>query len=128
MKFLFDTHILLAVIGRRLHLRSPKIARLLSQDDSDPYASVASLWEIAIKTRLGKLNPRMSLALLPSALQALEIGIVPITQAHALVSVESLPPTKDPFDRMLLAQCQVEGCLLVTVDGALHDHPLAARI
>jgi PIN domain nuclease of toxin-antitoxin system len=128
MRFILDTHILLAVIGRHLHSRGPKIAALLTRDDSQIYASVASLWEIAIKTRPGKLNPGMSLSLLPPALQAFGLGIMPITQTHALVSVEPIPPTKDPFDRMLLAQCQVEGCLLVTVDGALHDHPLAARI
>jgi len=128
MKFILDTHILLAVIGRRFHSRSPKIARLLTQGNNQLYISVASLWEIAIKTRLGKLNPGMPLGLLPPALQALGIGIVPITQAHALVSVVPLPPTKDPFDRMLLAQCQIEGCLFVTVDGALHNHPLTAQI
>ncbi|MEL6064131.1 MULTISPECIES: type II toxin-antitoxin system VapC family toxin [unclassified Methylobacterium] len=128
MKFILDTHILLAVVGLRLHSQSPKIAKLLTHSDNQLYASVASLWEIAIKTRLGKLNPGMSLGLLPPALQAFGIGIVPITRAHALVSVVPLPPTKDPFDRMLLVQCQIEGCLLVTVDGALRNHPLTAQI
>ncbi len=128
MNFLLDTHILIAAIGGRLGSRHPKIARLLTRGDSQPHASVASLWEIAIKTRLGKLNPGMSLSLLPQALEVAGIRILPITHVHALASVEPIPPTKDPFDRMLLAQCQVEGCLLVTVDGALHDHPLAAQI
>ena len=128
MKLLRDTHIQIAAIGRRLHSQHPKTARLLDRDDSQPHASGASLREIALETRLGKLNPGMSSDLLPQAVQASGIGIVPIRQAHALVTVEPVLPTGDPVDRMRLAQCQVEDCLLVTVDGAPRDHPLAMRI
>ncbi|MDP4006098.1 hypothetical protein Q8W67_21930 [Methylobacterium sp. NEAU K] len=48
----------------------------------------------------------------------------PITASHA---VDPMPPTRDPFDRMLLVQCLVEDRRLVTVDRALHTHPLAPR-
>ena len=112
MRLVLDTQILPAVLGRRLPSRSPKIARILPRDDVQPFASVASLWEIAIKTRLGELNPGMSLDFLPPTLEALGIAILPITQTHTLASVEPVPPTKDPFDRMLLTHCRVEGCLL----------------
>jgi PIN domain nuclease of toxin-antitoxin system len=46
---------------------------------------------------------------------------------HVITLVLPEPPTRDPFDRLLLAQAQVEGLQLVTIDRALIDHPLAYR-
>jgi PIN domain nuclease of toxin-antitoxin system len=48
-------------------------------------------------------------------------------RSHALASVEPEPATRDPFDRMLVAQCQIEGLRLLTIDRALVSHPLAAK-
>lgn len=93
----------------------------------DLAASAASLWEIAIKARLGKLDPGMPLGMLAEFFEAVGIGMLPITASHAVAAVEPMPPTRDPFDRMLLTQCLVEGRRLVTVDNALCDHPLATR-
>jgi PIN domain nuclease of toxin-antitoxin system len=50
-----------------------------------------------------------------------------VDHRHAVEALEELPPTRDPFDRLLLAQCQVEGMRLVTLDRALARHPLAWR-
>jgi PIN domain nuclease of toxin-antitoxin system len=85
------------------------------------------LWEIAIKSRLGKLKLTPRLSSLPELLDGLGIRIVAINEHHALASIEPEPATRDPFDRMLLAQCQVEGLRLVTVDRALASHPMAAK-
>ena len=63
---------------------------------------------------------------MPELLDGLGIKIVGIDERHALASVEPEPKTRDPFDRMLLAQCQIEGLKLLTIDGALAAHPLAA--
>ena len=52
--------------------------------------------------------------------------VAAIDERHALTSVEPEPMTRDLFDRMLLAQCQVEGLRFVTIDRALVAHPLAA--
>jgi PIN domain nuclease of toxin-antitoxin system len=54
-------------------------------------------------------------------------AILPILAAHAVTSVEPSPGTKDPFDRLLLAQCHVEGLRLMTFDRALMDHPFALK-
>jgi len=102
--------------------------RLIRRDDADLWASVASLWEIAIKTRLGKLDPGLPLGSLPQFYEAMGITFLPVTTSHALASVDPLPPTRDPFDRMLLAQCRVEGFSLVTLDRALRDHPQTWRL
>lgn len=123
MKILLDSHILLALALERL----PDVSAVIVQPDVEASASVASLWEIAIKTRLGKLDPGMALEDLPRFFEAIRIAVLPITTAHALALVDPLPPTRDPFDRLLLAQCKVEGFLLVTLDAALRGHPLAAR-
>ncbi len=99
----------------------------MSDPEVKASVSAASLWEIAIKVRLAKLSLGGNLADLPDLLNSLGVPVLPIDDRHALASVTPEPPTRDPFDRMLLAQCQVEGLRLVTVDRALVDHPLAWR-
>ncbi|MFY9294625.1 MAG: type II toxin-antitoxin system VapC family toxin [Methylorubrum rhodinum] len=128
MRLLLDSHILVAIAFKRLPEVSAGADRLLRRPDIEAWVSVASLWEIAIKTRLGKLDPGLPLEDLPRYFGAIGFTVLPITAEHALATVEPLPATRDPFDRLLLAQCSVEGLWLVTLDEALRDHPLAARL
>ena len=127
MRLLLDTHVLLALIGPEAASLPAAVARLLRDGGGEHHLSAASLWEIAIKCRLGKLKLTHELGTLPELLDGLGIKIVAIDERHALASVEPEPATRDPFDRMLLAQCQVEGLRLVTIDRSLVSHPLAAR-
>jgi PIN domain nuclease of toxin-antitoxin system len=127
MRLLLDTHVLLALIEDRLVGLPAAVEGLLKDPDSEYHLSAASLWEIAIKSRLGKLKLTPRLSSLPELLDGLGIRIVAINEHHALASIEPEPATRDPFDRMLLAQCQVEGLRLVTVDRALASHPMAAK-
>ena len=127
MRFLLDTHIFLALIGSGTARLPATVAALLKDDDAESHLSAASLWEIAIKYRLGKLQLTFKLDDVPQLLAHLGVEIVAIDERHALAAVEPEPTTSDPFDRMLLAQCQVEGLRLVTIDQALVSHPLAAR-
>jgi PIN domain nuclease of toxin-antitoxin system len=127
MRLLLDTHIFLALIARSVANLPTAVGAPLSDPDAEHFLSAASLWEIAIKSRLGKLRLRTRLEALPELLDILGIKIVAIDARHALASVEPEPTTRDPFDRMLLAQCQAEGLRLVTMDRALVSHPLAAR-
>ncbi len=55
------------------------------------------------------------------------ISLLDIDHHHVLAELDPEPATRDPFDRLLLAQCQVEGMQLVTIDRALAGHPLAWR-
>ena len=61
MKILLDTHVVLALLGKRLAREFPEFARRVADPGDICIVSVASLWEIAIKTRLGKLDPGMAL-------------------------------------------------------------------
>ncbi|WEZ82912.1 hypothetical protein P6U16_18405 [Rhizobium sp. 32-5/1] len=63
---------------------------------------------------------------LPEAAKIAGITLLSVNEHHALHLVEPEPPTRDPFDQMLLAQCAVEGFKLVTIDTALANHPLSA--
>jgi len=100
---------------------------LLIASGADLTASVASLWEIAIKWRLGKLPIKTPPSALPDVLSRGKISLLNIDHRHVLAALDPEPATRDPFDRLLLAQCQVEGMRLVTVDKALAVHPLAWR-
>jgi PIN domain nuclease of toxin-antitoxin system len=126
MKVLLDTHILLPIIEGRSKSLGPAARRVLESPDAEIYVSVATLWEIAIKWRLKKLDLSRPPDTLPPLISAIGIGLIHINVDHVLVSVEPEPATRDPFDRLLLAQCQVEGMRLLTTDRALVDHPLAA--
>ena len=115
MKLLLDTHVLLwaAIDSPRIQTLRP---RLLSADN-EVFFSVASLWEIAIKTSLGKLQADAT-TIRESAL-ANGFAELPISGPHAL-RVGSLPwHHRDPFDRLLVAQAAAEPMWLLTADEKL---------
>ena len=125
MRFLLDTHALLWFSEANPQL--PHAVRIIIEDRNNAcYISHVSAWEIAIKIRLGKLEPGLAIDHLPKAIGAMGLSILPITATHSLAEVEPVPPTRDPFDRLLLAQCIVENRRLATVDHALTGHPFAA--
>ena len=118
MKLLLDTQLLLWAAGQPERL-SARAKRQLNDPGNELLFSAASLWEITIKTGLGRDDFRVEPRVLRRAL--LDNGYVelPITSEHA-VNVDALPPLhKDPFDRLLLAQALVEGITLLTADEQL---------
>ncbi|MFN4208832.1 MAG: type II toxin-antitoxin system VapC family toxin [Agrobacterium albertimagni] len=127
MRLLLDTHYVIAAADGVINPRFSDIRSILDEAPGRHVYSVASLWEIAIKMRLGKFSPRLPLIDIPPFLKASGLGLLGIDVAHVFHPIEPEPPTRDPFDRLLLAQCHVEGLRLVTVDRALVDHPLAFR-
>ncbi|HEY0300845.1 MAG TPA: type II toxin-antitoxin system VapC family toxin [Rhizomicrobium sp.] len=126
MRLLLDSQILVAIAhGQAASM--PAIYAELQSPTNQMFVSVASLWEIAIKFRLGKLQLPRPPAALSVFFQTLGYQLVVIDQRHAVEDLREQPATRDPFDRLLLAQCQVESLMLVTVDRALSVHPLAWR-
>jgi PIN domain nuclease of toxin-antitoxin system len=126
-ELLLDTHVVIDLVDGGLDKLDRRIRAAVVSPQGSSHVSVASLWEIAIKVRLGKLPAKTPPATLPAALNELGIALLLIDERHVLAELDRDPPTRDPFDRLLLAQCQVEGMRLVTLDRALADHPLAMR-
>lgn len=82
-------------------------------NEPDVYVSAATIWEVAVKQAIGKLPQP---ARLPERIQESGFRPLPVTADHAIVAAR-LPLThRDPFDRMLVAQAQVEELTLVTRD------------
>ena len=128
MRILIDTHVALSILQTSLPQRYPAIAKRLFDPATIGFVSVVSLWEAAIKTRLGKLDPGMPLEDIAGFLEAVGIRMLAVDAAHVVAALDPEPGTRDPFDRLLLAQCQVEGMRLATVDRALIGHPLAVSV
>jgi PIN domain nuclease of toxin-antitoxin system len=127
MRLLLDSHVLIAVADHDLSRLDRDIRQAVLDDRNTFYASAASLWEIAIKTRLGKLLLRVPVLELAEVLETADIAVLSVEARHALTEVAPEPHTRDPFDRMLLAQSAVENLRLVTMDRALSEHPLVWR-
>jgi PIN domain nuclease of toxin-antitoxin system len=127
MRLLLDTHIFIGLSRRTLSSSYPDLYRTIMLKDSESFVSVASIWEIAIKTRLGKLDAGLPPEKIAVFCEGMGLKVLQINAAHATAELEREPDTYDPFDRMLLAQCKVEGLQLVTVDRALNGHPLALQ-
>ncbi len=126
MRLLLDTHLLLWAAGEPRKL-SKAARRLLEAADNILVFSAASLWEIAIKQSLGRDDFRADARLLRRGLLDNGYEELAITGAHA-VAIATLPPLhKDPFDRILLAQAQVEGFTLLTADDRLAQYPGAVQ-
>jgi PIN domain nuclease of toxin-antitoxin system len=126
VKLLLDTQILLWAAGQPKRL-SAVARKLLNDPDNELGFSAASLWELAIKSSLGREDFRVEPRLLRRGL--LDNGYVelPVTSQHA-VSIDGLPPLyKDPFDRLLVAQALSEGITLLTSDAQLAQYPGSVR-
>ncbi len=115
---LVDTHLLLwaAFDPERL---SPMATKLLRSRELALAFSLASLWEVAVKTSLGRPDFAVDPGLLHRSMLAEGFVELPITAAH-LVRVAALPWVhRDPFDRLLVAQAMQEGLTLLTMDATL---------
>lgn len=121
MKLLLDTHVLLwAAAGSGL---SPTAAAMIEDPDNALFFSAASIWEVAIKSALGRPDFDLDAGVFRRALLESGYEEMAITGAHAS-AVAALPDLhRDPFDRMLVAQAVVEGVALLTADHAVLAYP-----
>lgn len=114
MRLLLDTHLLLWALARPSRLSAAARRQI---DSADVYVSAASIWEISIKTALGKLEANPSEVL--EAIEPAGFSMLSVTGQHAAKVAELPALHKDPFDRMLVAQASVEPMILLTNDDAL---------
>jgi PIN domain nuclease of toxin-antitoxin system len=121
LRLLLDTNALLWILMAPDRLRKTA-AEAIRSEESDVWASVVSPWELAIKASHGKLRAPDDLS---ARLDRARVSLLPISLRHA-DAVASLPHHhRDPFDRMLVAQAQVEGMTLVTSDRELAQYQVA---
>jgi PIN domain nuclease of toxin-antitoxin system len=121
MKLLLDTHAFIWWDSDPAQL-SPPVLAALRDPANEVWLSVTSVWEMVVKAQLGKLALRVPLAAIVAEQQANGLQVLPVTLAHTL-AVEGLPPIhKDPFDRMLIAQANVEGAELVSADRVVRQY------
>ena len=121
MRLLLDTHLLLwaAAGDEKLPVA---VRRLIEEEAHELLFSAASLWEIVIKRGLGREDFQVEPSLLRRGLLDNGWEELAIFSLHTL-AVARLPPLhKDPFDRLLLAQAETEGLLLVTTDRQLASY------
>jgi PIN domain nuclease of toxin-antitoxin system len=126
MKLLLDSHLLLWAAGAPERLSAS--AKALFEDPANALLfSAASLWEVAFKQGLGRVDFRVDARVLRRGLFDNGYAELPVTSAHA-VAIDALPPIhRDPFDRILIAQAQVEGITLVTSDATVAQYPAPIR-
>ena len=114
-KYLLDTHALIWFLEGDNQL-SNKAKNIILDTDNQLFVSIASLWEMAIKISIGKLNLTQSLELIIERLPIEFIEILPIETPSILAS-QNLPfHHKDPFDRILIAQTLTENLSIVSIE------------
>jgi PIN domain nuclease of toxin-antitoxin system len=116
MKLLIDTQCFLWWFAEPDRLKERTIAQI-ADENNQLWFSVASVWEMGIKSGLGKLPlPEPIDRYLASCLPELNAQTLEIRTHHALQAAKLPLHHRDPFDRMLIAQAQVEGMTIVSSD------------
>jgi PIN domain nuclease of toxin-antitoxin system len=118
LRVLLDTHVFLWAAAEPERL--PKNIRALFEEaeaEAERFLSVASIWEIAIKSSFKKLRLPMDVkSYVATRLKALKVGVLPIEARHAVEVAELPAHHRDPFDRLLVAQAILESLQIASSD------------
>ena len=127
MKLLLDTHVLVWSLIEPSRVPE-RAARLITDESNEVYWSAASSWELAIKSALGRIRFAEPVArLIPRVLLEQSIRSLPVEQSHALAVADLDLHHRDPFDRLLVAQCKLEKLALVSGDARLDAYGIERR-
>ncbi len=127
MNLLLDTHTLLWLLSSPTQLDAPALATI-SDPDTRLWVSAASAWEVAIKTRLGRLDGEALLSAWAETVVTMGAAELAIDSADAILAGR-LPWThKDPFDRVLVAQSLRRGWTIATRDSRILDAAIAPTL
>lgn len=122
MKLLLDTQCWLWMLMAPERFTATTRA-LLVAPENELYLSAASSWEIAIKYALGKLRlPGLPGEVVPGLMARSGVVPLPVHHAHALHVAQLPPHHRDPFDRLLVAQAQLEGLPILTADRSFRPY------
>ena len=122
MRLLLDTHILIWAVSAPARLGNDLQAVLIAEEN-EVFVSAATAWEISVKRALGRIE--FPLERFTSIMQQMDFTLLPIQIKHA-IAVGGLPRHhQDLFDRMLVAQAQMETLILVSVDPVMRQYQVA---
>lgn len=125
MQYLIDTHVFLWFVSNSKEL-SQTAKSLIEDETNEIFISIASLWEISIKTALGKLTIDGKYASVIDDLTDNSIEILPINFAHTIQQNKLPFHHKDPFDRIIISQAIVENMNFISAD-AIFDNYLKGK-
>jgi PIN domain nuclease of toxin-antitoxin system len=114
-KVLLDTHALVWWLEAKENL-SRKAKEIIEESDTVVFISAASGWELAIKTQIGKFKSAQLVKGLEKEIEKEGFIELPVSLKHALLAGSLDSAHKDPFDRLLIAQAQVEEVPIVSND------------
>lgn len=121
MKLLLDSHVVLWWLATPEKISKDAYTAIADQNN-EAYISVATIWELGIKHKLGRLElPYPFLEIL----QKEDIRTLSIEARHALAIIDLPLIHQDPFDRMLIAQAKCDDLLLVTQDKMITQYPIS---
>jgi PIN domain nuclease of toxin-antitoxin system len=124
VRLLLDTHLFLWSVTDSPRLSAEARSSILAADEV--YVSAVSIWEVAMKAGLGKIQG--DVRQLAEAIGGSGFVELPVTALHA-ATVAGLPPHhRDPFDRLLVAQAMTEPLILLTADAALLEYSDLVRL
>ena len=117
MRYMLDTHTLIWFFEKNPRISS-KAQSIIDDKNNIVHVSIASLWEIAIKVSLGKLDISLTTDELLERIDEEDFLMVNILSEHLRI-IQSLPHHhRDPFDRMIIAQADAEKCTIISIDNA----------
>jgi PIN domain nuclease of toxin-antitoxin system len=119
VRLILDTHVILWWLADDTAISDD--TKSMIDTELDVFVSAATLWEVSIKTSLGKLGP----VDLPERILASGLRELPITAMHAIAAGRLPGIHRDPFDRMLIAQAKMEGLTLLTRDEQIAKYDVS---
>jgi PIN domain nuclease of toxin-antitoxin system len=123
MKYLIDTHVFLWIISEP-HMISQNAHKIIQNNENELLLSTISIYEISIKTALGKLNLKRDFdEFIIDNMKKHMISPLSLNVNHTLKSFHLPDIHKDPFDRILIAQSISENYPFITQDGIIKKYP-----
>lgn len=126
MAFLLDTHTFLWFVAGDSQL-PPTIKKELLDINQSCFLSIASLWEIAIKKQIGKLELKIDFNELFRFAERNQIEIIPINEAHLSILLKLDFINNDPFDRIIVSQTIAEDLVLISKDNKLKKYNITIK-
>lgn len=121
MKYLIDTHMFIWFVENSPKLSS-SIKNLIEDENSEIFISIASLWEVSIKTSINKLQLNRKYEEISDVLSDNLIEILPIYFSHTVENNHLPFHHRDPFDRIIIAQAIVEEIDFISADAVFDDY------